>query len=147
MLRRIRCRLRLPRKPFSGNRKRLANPAPRTAASTTPPPPPGPQEPDPSWSLPPPPPPPPNNPLPPPAPPTPPQTPSPPSTYIAYSRSQHQPSRIASIAALTSSIGGHAVDAADDALGFVMGQDRRGLGAIFGHAGAHRLLIVVGRGA
>ena len=39
---------------------------------------------------------------------------------------------------------GHAVDAADDALRLVMRQDRRGLGAIFGHAGAHRLLIVVG---
>ena len=39
---------------------------------------------------------------------------------------------------------GHAVDAADEALFLVEREDRRGLGAIFGHARAHGLLIVVG---
>src|SRR3954467_673855 len=39
---------------------------------------------------------------------------------------------------------GHAVDPADDALSLVMRQDRRGLGAIFGHPRAHRRFIVVG---
>src|SRR5438309_10569550 len=38
----------------------------------------------------------------------------------------------------------HAVDAANEPLLLVEGQDRRRLGAIFLHAGAHRLLVVVG---
>src|SRR3546814_14348381 len=40
--------------------------------------------------------------------------------------------------------GRHAVDPADEAPGLIMGEDRRGLGAIFGAAVAHRLFIVVG---
>ena len=51
---------------------------------------------------------------------------------------------MASIAAATSSTLRHAIDPADQSLFLVEGQDRRGLGAIFGHAGADRLLIVVG---
>ena len=39
---------------------------------------------------------------------------------------------------------GHAVDPGDDPAGFVDRQDRRGLGAVFGHAGAHGCLVVVG---
>src|SRR3546814_9741960 len=38
----------------------------------------------------------------------------------------------------------HAVDVGDDAARVVDRQDRRGLGAIFGHARAHSLGIVVG---
>src|SRR4029453_18284674 len=38
----------------------------------------------------------------------------------------------------------HAVDPADQASRFVDGQDRRGLAAILRHAGANRLLIIVG---
>src|SRR3546814_17737628 len=38
----------------------------------------------------------------------------------------------------------HAVDVGDDAARVVDRQDRRGLGAIFGHARAHRFGIVVG---
>src|SRR3546814_19883690 len=40
--------------------------------------------------------------------------------------------------------GRHAVDPADEAPGLIMGEDRRGLGAIFGEAVAHRLFIVDG---
>ena len=39
---------------------------------------------------------------------------------------------------------GHSVDPADEAAGVVIREDGRGLGAIFGEAGADRLLIVVG---
>src|SRR4249919_818214 len=39
---------------------------------------------------------------------------------------------------------GHAIDRADQPALLVIGQDRRGLGAIFGHPRAHRQLIVVG---
>ena len=39
---------------------------------------------------------------------------------------------------------GHAVDLANQPARFVIRQDRRGLGAIFGHPGAHRCVIVVG---
>ena len=51
---------------------------------------------------------------------------------------------MASIAAPDVLDGRHAIDAPDETFGFVKWQDRRGLGAIFGHARAHRLLIVVG---
>src|SRR5690348_16266258 len=40
--------------------------------------------------------------------------------------------------------GRHAVDPADDPARLVERQDRRGLGAILGHAGAHGVLVVVG---
>src|SRR6185295_374360 len=39
---------------------------------------------------------------------------------------------------------GHAVNAADETALLIVGQDRLGLGAIFGHARAHRLLVVIG---
>src|SRR3546814_21079862 len=40
--------------------------------------------------------------------------------------------------------GRHAVDPAGEAPGPILGEDRRGLGAIFGEAVAHRLFLVVG---
>ena len=54
------------------------------------------------------------------------------------------PSRIVSICAATSSIERHPVDTPDQALGLVIREDRRGLGAIFCHSSPHRLLIVIG---
>src|SRR6476469_7584231 len=40
--------------------------------------------------------------------------------------------------------GEHSLDAPDEALRLVIRQDRLRLRAIFGHAGAHRLLVIVG---